>query len=55
MGMDKILKGIMQYREKIRVNLVEEFVRVKDNPQVNTIHFKISIIHYCMYNITYNT
>lgn len=32
--MDRILKGIMQYRQTVRSNLVQEFQRVRDHPEV---------------------
>jgi carbonic anhydrase len=40
MGMDRILKGIMQYRATVRSNLVKEFERVRDHPEVSFIKYK---------------
>ncbi|CAL8101805.1 unnamed protein product [Orchesella dallaii] len=37
--MDKILKGIMRYRDTVRTNLVEEFVKIRDNPQPKAVFF----------------
>ena len=32
--MDRILKGILQYRQTFRKSMVEEFKRVADRPEV---------------------
>jgi len=32
--MDRILKGIMRYRETVRTGMVQEFARVRDHPEV---------------------
>jgi len=39
MGMDRILKGIMQYRASVRSGLVQEFQRVRDHPEPKAVFF----------------
>lgn len=33
--MDKLMKGIMKYRELIKDQMVQQFVQVKNNPMVS--------------------
>ncbi|XP_019879682.1 beta carbonic anhydrase 1 [Aethina tumida] len=37
--MDKLLKGIMRYREVIKDKMVQQFVQVKDNPTPKAVFF----------------
>jgi len=39
MGMDRILKGIMQYRSTVRSDLVKEFKRIKADPEPKAVFF----------------
>lgn len=32
--MDRILRGIMKYRANVREEMVQQFVRVRDHPEV---------------------
>lgn len=44
--MDKILKGVLQYRQTFRKSMVEEFKRVADRPEVRTINWLLQILLY---------
>ncbi|XP_060518656.1 beta carbonic anhydrase 1 [Cylas formicarius] len=37
--MDKLLKGIMKYRATVRETMVQQFVKVKDNPKPKAVFF----------------
>jgi len=34
-GLDKLLRGILQYNATIKPSMLQQFKQVKDNPQVN--------------------
>lgn len=35
--MDRILRGIMRYRETVREGMVKQFIQVRDTPEVTLI------------------
>lgn len=40
-GLDKLLRGILQYRTKVKPDMLEHFKRVKDNPQVDGLIYRV--------------
>lgn len=38
-GMQKILRGVLQYRKTVKAQLVEQFKRIRDNPQPTAVFF----------------
>lgn len=41
--MERIIRGIMRYRHTTREQMVQEFVKVKNNPHVSFIQLEIEI------------
>lgn len=39
--MERIIRGIMRYRNTTREQMVQEFIKVKNDPHVSVKHFAI--------------
>lgn len=56
--MDRILKGIMKYRQIDKAKMVQQFLHVRDNPTVRLLlifsRYRKLIVHKC-FTLTYKT
>lgn len=41
--MERILRGVMRYRNTTREQMVKEFQKVRDNPQVSLISYLLTL------------